>query len=157
MCNDTSALSEDAFDDGNHLITFTFSTSTDRRVFDNSVANIVENKVFHETDNTERPDNSNRIKLPITIEATNSAPRLYNPYPKLGTSDKSKFASKSIQDSCTPRTVRFQEVPRIPTVSVLHDALSINRIRVTNAPLIHSVILCQTMSSSFNFNSVNHS
>jgi len=121
------------------------------------VTNIVENKVFHETDNTKRPNNSNRINLPITIEAKNSSTRPHNPYSKLGTSDNSKFAEKSIQDSCTPRTVRFQEAPRIPTVSVLHDASSINPIRVTNAPLIHSVILYQTMSSSFNINSVNHS
>ncbi len=103
VCNDTSALSEDAFDDGIHLTTSTFSTNTDR-VIDNGVANIVENKVFHETDNTERPNNSNRIKLPITIKAKNSSTRLHNPYSKLGTSDNSKFAEKSIQDSCTPRT-----------------------------------------------------
>ena len=146
---------EDVFDDGIHLTTSTSSTSTDR-VIDDNVANIVENKVFYETDDTERANNSNRVKLPVTIEVTNSATKSYNPYPKLGTSDNSKFAEKSIPDSCTPRTVRFQEVPRLPTVSVLHDAPPIKPIRITNVPLIHSVIFCHT-SSSFNINSVNHS
>ena len=155
VCNDTSAFTEDVFDDGIHLISSTSSTGTNR-VIDDSVATIVENNVFHETDNTERANNSNRIKLPVIIEAMNSATRSYNPYQKLGTSDNSKFSGKSIQDSCTPRTVRFQEVPCLPTVSVIHDAPPIKPIRITNVPLIHSVIFCHT-SSSFNINSVNHS
>ena len=76
---DTSAFNEDLFDGGIHLTTSTSSTGTNR-VIDDSVATIVENNVFHETDDTERADNSNRVKLPVMIEATNSATRSYNPY-----------------------------------------------------------------------------
>ena len=153
---DTSAFNEDVFDGGIHLTT-SFSSTGTNRVIDDSVATIVENNVFHETDDTERALNPNRIKLPVTIEATNSTTRSYNSYPKLGTSDNSKFSGKSIQDSCTPRTVRFQEVQCLPTVSVLHDSPPIKPIKINDVPLIHSVILCKTTSSSLNINSVNHS
>lgn len=134
-----------------HTKTFINSTCP-THVVNDGVTNIVDNETLHKNTDIIVKTALGQGNLPVTIEATSSTLSHDTPLQKQSSSDNSKKAPKFSKDSSTGRTVRFEDEISIPTVSHIQNTTPI---KVTNVPLIHSVILCKINSTQHSKQAMN--